>query len=310
AIKTLAVRGAPAIGVAAAYAIAILAKAVKTSGSSVFFKKLDGIIKNIISARPTAVNLFWAADKMKAVAVRNRKKSVSAIKNILLNEAKKIQQEDELMCDKIGIFGSKLIKSNDAILTHCNAGLLATAGSGTALSAIYKAKKQKKKIKVYADETRPLLQGARLTAWELRKKGIDVTLICDNTAASLIKSGKINKILVGADRIAKNGDFANKIGTYSLAVLAKVHKIPFYVLAPSSTFDFNIKTGKEISIEQRPADEVRKIKNNYISPKNVKVYNPAFDVTQACLVTAFVTEKGIFKKPYKDTLSSLRATAR
>ena len=295
AIKTLAVRGAPAIGVAAAYGLYIGIHNLKDKRK--FFRKLDKLIKYIKTARPTAINLFWALERMRKIAYKNRKESIVEIKELMLDEAKKIQREDEIMCQKIGRFGSRLIKDKDRILTHCNAGALATAGIGTALSAIYTAKKERKQIKVYVDETRPLLQGARLTTWELKKSGIDVTLICDNMAASLMKKGKIDKIMVGADRITASGDFANKIGTYSLAVLAKVHKIPFYVLAPSSSFDLSIKDGRGIPIEERDPDEVRKIKETPIAPKNVKVHNPAFDVTPNELVTAFVTEKGIFKKP-------------
>ncbi len=295
AIKTLAVRGAPAIGVAAAYGLYIGIHNLKDKRK--FFRKLDGLIKYIKTARPTAINLFWALERMRKIAYKNRKEPVAVIKELMLNEAKKIRREDEVMCREIGRFGSRLIKDKDRILTHCNAGALATAGIGTALSAIYTAKKERKRMKVYVGETRPLLQGARLTTWELKKSGIDVTLICDNMAASLMKKGKIDKIMVGADRITASGDFANKIGTYSLAVLAKVHKIPFYVLAPSSSFDLSIKDGRGIPIEERDPDEVRKIKETPIAPKNVKVHNPAFDVTPNELVTAFVTEKGIFKKP-------------
>jgi len=209
------------------------------------------------------------------------------------------------MCEAIGKNGATLIKKGDTILTHCNAGALATAGNGTALSVIYQAKKDNKSIKVFVDETRPLLQGARLTSWELKKHNIDVTLICDNMAASIMAQGKIQKIVVGADRIAKNGDTANKIGTYNLAVLAKEHKIPFFVAAPSSTFDFSIKNGTEIPIEQRDPDEVRKIKDTLLAPKNIKVYNPAFDITPARLISAIITEKGIFKKPYNRSLKKL-----
>ena len=296
AIKTLSVRGAPAIGVTAAYGLYIGINNLKFKDKKLFFKKLLAITEDIKSARPTAVNLSWALERMLKVALKNRTMPTEAIKGLLLKEAKNIQREDEILCKNIARFGSRLIKNKDTILTHCNAGILATAGIGTALSAIYAAKGQGKKIKVYADETRPLLQGARLTAWELKKNGIDVTLICDNMAASLMRKGKIDKIMVGADRIASNGDFANKIGTYSLAVLARFHKIPFYVLAPYSSFDFSIKSGKSIPIEERDADEVRKIKNKFIAPKDIKVYNPAFDVTPHSLVTAYVTEKGIFKK--------------
>lgn len=305
AIKTLAIRGAPAIGVAAAYGVYVGIKNLRLKDKNLFFRKLNESIRQIKTARPTAANPFWAAERMRKVAVKNKERPISAIRQLLLREAKKIQRQDELMCRKIGRFGARLIKNQDEILTHCNAGALATAGDGTALSAVYAAKRQGKKIKVYVDETRPLLQGARLTAWELTKNGIDTTLICDNMAASLIKEKKINKIIVGADRIAANGDFANKIGTYNLAVLAKVHKIPFYVFAPSSSFDFSIKNGKGIPIEQRNPDEVRKIKGCLLAPKDVKVYNPAFDITPNELVTAFVTEMGIFKKPYRKSLRKL-----
>ncbi len=296
AIKTLSIRGAPAIGVAASYGLYIGIKNLKLKDKNLFFKKLRAVIEDIKSARPTAINLSWALERMHRAALKNKTKPVEIIKRLLLKEAENIRKEDELLCENIARFGSRLIKDKDTILTHCNAGILATAGIGTALSAIYAAKDEGKKIKVYADETRPLLQGARLTAWELKKNGIDVTLICDNTAGSLMGKGKIDKVMVGADRIASNGDFANKIGTYSLAVLAKFHKIPFYVLAPYSSFDFSIKSGDSIPIEERNADEVRKIKNKFIAPKDVKVYNPAFDVTPHSLVTAYVTEKGIFKK--------------
>ncbi len=316
AIKTLAVRGAPAIGVAAAYGVYIgicnfppeanRPSAEMIKNKKAFFRKLNALIRHLETARPTAINLFWALERMRKVAVKNREKPISAIKRLLFNEAGKIQREDEIMCEKIGRFGARLINDKDRILTHCNAGALATAGSGTALSAIYTAKKQGKKIKVYADETRPLLQGARLTTWELMREGIDVTLICDSMAATLMKKAMIDKVMVGADRIAANGDFANKIGTYSLALLSRVHKIPFYCFAPSSSFDFSIKNGERIPIEQRDPDEVRKIKDNFVAPKKVKVYNPAFDVTPHELVTAFVTEKGIFRKPYAKNLRKLQ----
>ncbi|UCH12912.1 MAG: S-methyl-5-thioribose-1-phosphate isomerase [Candidatus Omnitrophota bacterium] len=308
AIKTLAVRGAPAIGVAAAYGVYIGIDNLRIKGKKIFFRKLNVLIRHIETARPTAINLFWALERMRKVAVKNREKPISAIKRLLFNEAGKIQREDEIMCEKIGRFGARLINDKDRILTHCNAGALATAGSGTALSAIYAAKKQGKKIKVYADETRPLLQGARLTTWELMREGIDVTLICDSMAATLMKKAMIDKIIVGADRIAANGDFANKIGTYNLALLSMVHKIPFYCFAPSSSFDFSIKNGESIPIEQRDPDEVRKIKDFFCAPKKVKVYNPAFDVTPHELVTAFITEKGVFRKPYMRSLKSLKGS--
>ena len=304
-IKTLAVRGAPAIGVFAAYGLSVGLKNIKSNKRSDFFKHFYVNVDYLKSARPTAVNLSWALDRMAKVAIANHSKSIPDIKRVLLKEAKSIDLEDKKMCEAIGKNGAALIKKNDTILTHCNAGALATAGSGTALSVIYQAKKDNKEIKVYADETRPLLQGGRLTAWELKKHNIDVTLICDNMAASVMAQGKIQKIVVGADRIAKNGDTANKIGTYNLALLAKMHKIPFFVAAPSSTFDFSIKNGSGIPIEERDPDEVRRIQNTLLAPKNIKVYNPAFDITPARLISAIITEKGLFKKPYNRSLKKL-----
>jgi methylthioribose-1-phosphate isomerase len=305
-IKTLAVRGAPAIGVFAAYGVYVAASDIRTDKKSIFFNKLKRSCDYLKRSRPTAVNLFWAIDRMESAALRNNGKSVSEIKRLLLKEARKIHREDEYMCRAIGLNGAKLIKTGDTILTHCNAGSLATAGEGTALAVIYEAKRKGKRIKVFADETRPLLQGARLTAWELMRNGIDTTLICDNMAATIMRQGMIDKIVVGADRIAANGDAANKIGTYGLAVLAGEHKIPFYVAAPSSTFDFTLKSGRAIPIEERKPDEVRSFSGRYSAPKNIKVYNPAFDVTPGRLITSIITEKGIFKKPYKKTLSRLR----
>jgi len=224
----------------------------------------------------------------------------------LLKEALKIIAEDKRTCREMARHGANLIHDGDAILTHCNAGGLATADYGTALGVLFEAKRQGKRIRVYADETRPLLQGARLTTWELVGDGIDTTLICDNMAASLMAKGKIDKVFVGADRIAANGDAANKIGTYNVAVLAKYHNIPFYVVAPLSTVDYNIAAGGDIPIEERDADEVRSIGGKFIAPRNVKVYNPAFDVTPNRLITAIVTEKGICKKPYSKSLSAMR----
>lgn len=297
-IRTLAVRGAPAIGVFAAYGLYIALKGIKTHNQKLFLKRLADAADYLKTSRPTAVNLSWALDRMEEAALKRKDKRVDEIKDILLKEAKKIHKEDRLMCEAIGCNGARFIKSGDRILTHCNAGLLATAGEGTALSVIYRAKKEGKRVKVYVDETRPLLQGARLSAWELKSSGVDVTLICDNMAATLMKQKRIDKIIVGADRIAGNGDFANKIGTYGLAVLAKAHKIPFYVAAPSSSFDLSLRNGKDIPIEQRDPEEVRKMAGAYTAPEDVKVYNPAFDVTPNHLVNAIITEKGIFRKPY------------
>jgi methylthioribose-1-phosphate isomerase len=253
------------------------------------------------SSRPTAANLFWALDRVKSkvedfVAGQARANS-RELQEAVLSEANAIYQEDVNMCRRIGENGEKFIKDGVGILTHCNAGALATAGQGTALSVMFEAHKKGKKFKVYVDETRPMLQGARLTAWELKEAEIDVVVICDNTAGWLMKQGKISAVITGADRIAANGDTANKIGTYSLSVLAKVHQVPFYVAAPSSTFDLSIKNGAQIPIEQRSADEVTTFSSVQIAPEGVGVYNPAFDITDAKNITAIITEKGVIKRP-------------
>ena len=305
AIKRLEVRGAPAIGIAGALGVVLGVKDSRARDFGAFFKEVRRVAKYLASSRPTAVNLFWALARMERTAKNNSKKPVSVIKKILMKEALKILAEDKANCRAMARYGAALVKSGDAILTHCNAGGLATADYGTALGVLFEAKSQGKRIKVYADETRPLLQGSRLTTWELMREGIDTTLICDNMAASLMAKGRIDKIFVGADRIASNGDAANKIGTYSLAVLAHYHKIPFYVVAPLSTFDFNLKSGREIPIEERHANEVREILGKQIAPRGVKVYNPAFDVTPAALITAIVTERGIFRKPHFEAFAKV-----
>jgi methylthioribose-1-phosphate isomerase len=298
-IKTLAVRGAPAIGVAAGFGICLAAKEIDELKISDAVKHIEKRADFLAQSRPTAVNLFWALEKMKETArdfaKKNPDASISDFKNHLLACAQEIYDHDVEMCAKIGINGEKFIPDGGAILTHCNAGALATAGNGTALSPVFEAQKKGKKFKVYADETRPLLQGARLTAWELQQAGIDVTLLCDNMAGVLMKEGKINACFVGADRIAANGDAANKIGTYSLSVLAKAHNIPFYIAAPSSTFDLNIKSGNEIPIEHRHADEVTCFAGSITAPKGINVFNPAFDVTDAQNITAIITEKGVIQ---------------
>jgi len=304
-IKKMNIRGAPAIGIAGAFGMYLGTLKSKSRDFQSFYREIKSCEKYLASSRPTARNLFWALERMKNCVLRNREKNLQLIKKLLLKEAKDILKEDKVICRRIGICGRKLIKTSDNILTHCNAGGLATADFGTALAVIFRAKIDGKRIHVFADETRPVLQGARLTAWELKKEGIDATLICDNTAASLMAKGKIDKVIVGADRIARNGDVANKIGTYNLAVLAKAHGIPFYVAAPVSTFDFNIAGGEDIVIEERNADEVRTIMGRYIAPKKIKVYNPAFDVTPNKLVTAIITERGIFRKPYTSSLKKL-----
>jgi methylthioribose-1-phosphate isomerase len=295
AIKRLEIRGAPAIGIAGALGVIIGIKDSKAGSFKTFFGELKKVSRYLSSSRPTAVNLFWALERMEQAAYKHRRDPLSCIKNILLKEALNIIEEDKMSCRQMARHGASLVKKNSKVLTHCNAGGLATADYGTALGVLFEAKKQGKHIKVYVDETRPLLQGARLTTWELMREGIDTTLICDNMAASLMEKGKIDMIFVGADRITANGDVANKIGTYNLAVLANYHKIPFYVVAPMSTFDFKIKSGKGIPIEERDSDEVRGILGKIIAPHRVKVYNPAFDVTPNKLITAIITENGICK---------------
>ena len=250
AIKQMRVRGAPALGAAAGLAVYLGLKNTKAKNFSQFKKEIDRVIAYLASSRPTARNLFWALERMRSVAYRNKDKPVSRLKKLIFKEADQIIQEDRSSCRKIGRYGARLLKNNDSVLTICNAGILATIDYGTALGVIYRAHEEGKDVKVYACETRPMLQGARLTAWELKKSGIDVTLICDSMAATLMQQGKINKVIAGADRIAANGDTANKIGTYNLAVLSRYHKVPFYIAAPISTFDLSIKTGKDIPIEE------------------------------------------------------------
>lgn len=295
AIKEMIIRGAPAIGIAAAFGIALGAKNIDTLDKDEFKAKFDEILDEFAKTRPTAVNLFWAINRMKRTFYESPCLSLNEIKDELVLKAKRIYEEDVLTCKKIGENGEALIKDGYSILTHCNAGALATSEFGTALSVIRAAHKKGKKINVYADETRPYLQGARLTAWELNKDGIPVTVICDNMAGYLMSQRKVDFIVVGADRIAANGDTANKIGTYSLAVLAKYHNIPFYIAAPLSTFDFNIQSGVDIPIEERPATEITHFAGKRLVPEGVNVYNPSFDVTPAELITGIITEKGVVK---------------
>jgi len=284
AIKELQVRGAPLIGGFAAYCIYISLKSF-SSKRNVFLEQVIAALRYLGGARPTAVNLSWALERLERVILKNEEKTVVQLKQAILKEARAIHNEDAELCQRMARYGVKLIKKGDGVLTHCNTGFLATAGEGTALAVISKAFKIRKRLMVYVDETRPLLQGARLTAWELMKSKIPCTLICDNTAAYLMQQKKINKIFVGADRIAANGDTANKIGTYNLAVLADYHKIPFYVVAPFSTFDLRIKSAKAIPIEQREADELRFILGRLrIASKDMAVFNPAFDVTPHKLI--------------------------
>lgn len=293
AIKKLSVRGAPAIGVAAAY------------GVTLGMDNLDETINLLAGTRPTAVNLFWALKRMKDCITRHQGISNNQLREILIKEACLIHEDDKEKCRRIGEFGASLIKDGDGILTHCNAGALATGGIGTALGVIYTALEQGKKIRVYADETRPLLQGARLTAWELQTAGVDVTLICDNMAGIVMREGRINLIIVGADRIASNGDAANKIGTYSVAVLAEKHNIPFFVAAPTSTIDMTLSDGSMIPIEQRDQEEITCGFGKQTAPDNIKVYNPAFDVTPHGLIKGIITEEGIAESPYKKSLEGM-----
>ncbi len=305
AIKDLTVRGAPAIGVAAAMGAALGALSIEAMPPEKFQIKFNLICDHIAKARPTARNLFWALERMKEClddAISSGKQNLAAR---LVSEAKRICSEDITINRQMGKHGSVLLADGDNILTHCNAGALATAGYGTALGVIRAAREQGKKLHVYVDETRPVLQGARLTAWEMKKEKIPATLITDNMAGFLMQQGKIDKIIVGADRIAANGDTANKIGTYSLAVLAKAHGIPFYVAAPLSTFDFSIKTGAEITIEERSGDEVTNFRGVSTAPRGMKVYNPAFDLTPARYISAIITEEGIMTKPYLSLLAGI-----
>lgn len=298
AIRRLSVRGAPALGVAAAFGILLGIKIFSGNDRKRFSRHVEQIADYIATSRPTAVNLFNALARMKQVIQRHPGASVAQLKDLLKKEALAIYEEDRKLCRKMGDFGAPLIKNGASILTVCNAGALATVDYGTALGVMYSAQKQGKKFQVYSCETRPLLQGARLTAWELLRSGIDTTLICDNMAATLMKQGKIDAVFTGADRIASNGDTANKIGTYMLAVLARYHGIPFYVVAPESTFDLSIAHGKQIPIEERSREEVLGFGGHPTAPRQVKVYNPAFDVTDNALITAIVTEKGIIRRPF------------
>ncbi len=298
AIKRLAIRGAPAIGIAACFGLVLGIKEYINSTKNIFHNKLEKISELLVKTRPTAVNLSWALNRMV-----KRSKSIQHLPNIdiwniLWNEACNIHLEDIQMCEAIGKNGNTLIPQNANILTHCNTGGLATGGLGTALGVIITAYQSGKQIHVYADETRPLLQGARLTAWELEQEKVPYHVCTDSTAGYLMATKKIDLIIVGADRIAANGDTANKIGTYSLAVLAKFHKIPFYIAAPSSTIDTKIKSGKEINIENRSEDEIKFIDNIQITPKKSKAMTPAFDVTPYSLITNIITEENIFHLPY------------
>ena len=302
AISSLRVRGAPALGIAAALGVVLGIQNSSAGDYPSFKKEMKRVIETLASSRPTAVNLFHSSKRMADCAERNKHREIEEIKNLLEQEALNIMEEDRICNRRIGKNGASLIEDKETILTHCNAGALATADYGTALGIIYTAEEEGKRVKVYVDETRPLLQGARLTAWELMQEGIEIVLICDNMAGDLMRQGKIDKVIVGADRVAANGDVANKIGTYTLAVLAKENGIPFYVACPFSSIDLSLSHGKAIPIEQREASEIKEILGKRIAPEGVSVYNPAFDLTPAKYIKGIITERGIHKPPYEESL--------
>lgn len=310
AIRTMAIRGAPAIGVAAAMGIALAAKRTKSPQPGVFLKRVEKVCQQMRQTRPTAINLFWAVDRMKKILGRINSNTVHEIKSELEEEALRIYREDIEVNLRIGGNGKALIHDGEGVLTHCNAGALATAGYGTALGVIYAAWDEGKRFRVFVDETRPLLQGCRLTAWELAQEKIPVTVLTDNMAGWLMRQGKINLVLVGADRIARNGDTANKIGTYSLAVLANCHRIPFYVAAPTSTLDLTLASGRDIPIEERAPEEVTHFRGKRIAPNGIDVFNPAFDVTPHSLIHGIITEKRIVRKPFDKNLGKMLVTYR
>jgi methylthioribose-1-phosphate isomerase len=303
AIKELKIRGAPTIGVAAAYGLALGALQINTENSTEFLKKFHIVVDTIRYTRPTARNLFQAVERIEFLI--DKENDVHKIKEKLIAGAVRIHQEEIAATQKLSEIGAALLKDGDTILTHCNAGPLATTGYGTALGVIIRAHQLGKKIKVYATETRPLCQGARLTTWELQKAGVPVTLITDSMAGYFMNRGEIHCVITGADRIVGNGDTANKIGTYTLAVLAKENVIPFYVAAPTSTIDISLKTGSDIRIEERSSEEVTKIRGMQIAPDNMPAANPAFDVTPNTYITAIITEKGVLRRPYKKSLKEI-----
>jgi methylthioribose-1-phosphate isomerase len=321
AIRSLRVRGAPAIGIAAAYGVCL---GVQTRGAesqvpspmshdssalvdrAIFLKRANEVGDYLATSRPTAVNLTWAVDRMRrAAAEAGQAWSAQAVAERLLAEARAIHEEDRRMCRAIGRHGATLLRDGSGVLTHCNAGGLATSDYGTALAVLFHAHEEGKRLQVFADETRPLLQGARLTAWELRQRGIPVTLICDSTAAQVMREGRVQAVVVGADRIAANGDTANKIGTYAVALAAAAHEIPFYVAAPTSTFDLSLASGEQIPIEVRPAAEITLGFGRQTAPDGIDVYNPAFDVTPSRLITAIICERGIIEPVTADNIAAV-----
>ena len=305
AIRTMAIRGAPAIGVAAAMGIALAAKKIQSNRPEILRKSLEKVSQQMRQTRPTAVNLFWAVDRMNRVWDQGESDGVETIKKRLEEEALRIYEEDLEINRKIGEKGRALIKDGYGVLTHCNAGGLATAGFGTALGVIHAAWAQGKRFRVFVDETRPLLQGSRLTAWELVQEKIPAVVLTDNMAGWLMKKGEIKLVLVGADRIARNGDTANKIGTYGLAILSKWHDIPFYVAAPTSTLDISLASGRDIPIEERKPEEVTHLGGKRITPKGIGAFNPGFDVTPHSLIRGIITEKGIVREPFHKNLKKI-----
>lgn len=314
AIKMLRVRGAPAIGIAAAYGICVGVQAAATADKATFLARFHKVADYLATSRPTAVNLFWAIDRMKrlmeSLTAPDTEKfaetlMIEQISQKLLEEARAIHAEDRQMCRDIGRHGAELLEDGTGVLTHCNAGGLATADYGTALAVIYAAAESGKRIQVFADETRPLLQGARLTAWELHQRGVDVTLICDSMAAQVMREGRVQAVIVGADRIAANGDAANKIGTYSVALAAAAHDIPFYVAAPSSTFDLSLPDGSGIPIENRDPTEITHGFGRQTAPEGIKVYNPAFDVTPARLIRGIICERGVISPVTRENVEKM-----
>ncbi len=306
AIRKLRIRGAPAIGIAAAYGVCLGVRECLAEGEQAFFTRLEEVVDHLASSRPTAVNLFWALERMKRAALALRGHCPPAeTYACLMAEAKAIHDEDRQMCRNIGRHGAALLHDDSAVLTHCNTGALATGGIGTALGVIIEAVHSGKQLRVFADETRPLLQGARLTAWELKQRGIPVTVICDSMAAVLMHQKRVQAVIVGADRIAASGDAANKIGTYCLAVLARAHDVPFYVAAPSSTFDLSLEHGGQIPIEQRDPAEVTCFAGTRTAPESVEVFNPAFDVTPAELISAIICEKGVIRPVTHDRIAEV-----
>ncbi|HAA52103.1 MAG TPA: S-methyl-5-thioribose-1-phosphate isomerase [Planctomycetaceae bacterium] len=304
-IKSLRVRGAPAIGVAAAYGVVIGLQSQRENSRDEFDRQLARVTATLADSRPTAINLNWALSRLADTAAADQSLQPGPLHDLLLEEARAIQDEDRHMCESIGQHGAGLLPEGSGVLTHCNAGGLATAGSGTALAVLFAAADQDRAIHVYVDETRPLLQGARLTTWELTRHGIPTTLICDSMAAWAMQQGRVQAVITGADRIAANGDAANKIGTYALAVLARQHQVPFYIAAPRSTFDFSIESGNEIPIEERAGTEITQGFGRQTAPDDVDTWNPAFDVTPAELITALITERGVIQPVNRTSIQQM-----